>query len=344
MNALSNADIIRVSIEIILFLITLCLHLTATFILSALDDDQMSQRVIFLNLCIIEVLLSMNHLVFSVSSFYPAEKQKDWYDVLNIVQWDGLWVVYLLIMMLVTSDRFCEVYLNIKYQRYFSRRSIFVAIAACWLCGAVMTIIVLILRFEHNFDYEFVTYTWVFQVLDGILVVWTISVYAYFYSISRRAKKKFPVPLPSYGMERVPKRENINFQRPTFLVPIFIVTTFVCFMYIPDIIYVCLLLGKNRQIDNLKDCIYILYSICMSSDAFIIFYFNRAARIRLMKIICPAYYSSRVRPALIELACGSSVKSVNQHPVQESASQVPQVFTVKVNNIIPFPSVLVSPD
>lgn len=101
------------------------------YLLSTRSKISVGQKILLLNLSVTEILACFCSLVtkvFEDTYGYLSFQRKLSRTILR-----SFYVMYLFVMISITVDRFWEVYLNLKYPLYWSKRKMKVLMAIEWL-------------------------------------------------------------------------------------------------------------------------------------------------------------------------------------------------------------------
>ena len=265
-------------LEITLFSVTALVHILGIYVL--IKHSRLiarNQRTYLLSLSASEMSLSIGHIMLNIvylvcSSHLP---KSIWVAVIEIIYYDGVWIVNLTTMIMLTLDRFAEVLLNLKYELYITRRKTLVVVGSIWLFGILTTVTFIILHFIYNIHYFNISYRYIYPILDTVVVSNAIMVYSYIYikrfNINKQilpSDQDYALPSNSVGKQRKKRK---------FFVPFLILITFVLFVYIPDLIYFTNISLRNED-DWFTRVSTVLYSINMLLDAVIYIFLQRGVR------------------------------------------------------------------
>ena len=276
-----------------------------------------TQRLYLMHLSISENIYSIFYGLFFV--FDLTFENSTWKTVIYIIAGGGAYVWYLLILIMLTIDRFLTVYFNIRYIAVWSIRKAKQVLALCFLVSFIASILFAIYLQNLKEAYVFLTlYIWV--PVDSLFVTVSIFTYIYIYwNILKRKNKVARGSLNRLSNEISTNRDspinnsnnsnnndndvknynNTNHSNHTnndvnnynntnhtnnntnnttnkkgvpkksFLVPILLITTFVIFISLPDLVSFVYMVAKVKQPVFLELLFYILYPIGLISDALI---------------------------------------------------------------------------
>ena len=116
-------------VESILFSAAVVLHVAAIFILRKTNEDFIFtkvQKIFLINLSINEIFSAISHCLGKVATIYFAKQRTDskYYIFFEITMGTFLPIWYMLIMLVITIDRFLAVYLNLRYHLLVNQRKV----------------------------------------------------------------------------------------------------------------------------------------------------------------------------------------------------------------------------
>ena len=276
--------------------------------------------------------------------------------VLIILKNTGFSLVYYVVNILITVDRFLEMKLNIKYPQLISNRTVNVVLSVVWFSGTVFAAVIMYLGKAHqDFDHVSFSYLYFFFPMEMLFLFTALATYAYilkeyvrmssvFHSMPRRnqidilgttrklktknnATSKCSEQLSDFGninsnnssnndgsINRSSSSRNNNnnnnnsnkkheedsvrvtrykvrtlFRRSSPLVMIsLLVTTFVFFMMLPDILNFSYYVRHSRDDTEEKPwtlvlSTYIMYTLAYTSDALIYIVLQKETRAIIRK-------------------------------------------------------------
>ncbi|XP_066930787.1 adrenocorticotropic hormone receptor-like [Clytia hemisphaerica] len=116
-------------VESTLFFTAIVLHVIAIFILRKTNEDFIFtkvQKIFLINLSINEIFSSFSHCLGKVAIVYFPEQRtgSKYYIFFEITMGTLLPIWYMLIMLVITVDRFLAVYLNLRYHLLVTQRKV----------------------------------------------------------------------------------------------------------------------------------------------------------------------------------------------------------------------------
>ena len=223
-------------IVIILDVVAVLIQTLALTLLISLKEGivKRNQRLLLVTLCVTE-------FVYAVAD--NAKACCILLDIQNVITlaiflFHGTALTFFLIfiMIMITVDRFLEIYLNIKYSIYWSVRktNVVLIVALLMCCLLFIPLFIVHLRSATAFR-KLVTY-YIFPTLSLVFLI--VFSFSYFYIIKqvlrhRKKTKQIQKQLRTNNTNLHCKQLNIRFR---LFVPTLVIITFILFMICPNII------------------------------------------------------------------------------------------------------------
>lgn len=265
-------------VSLISYVIPLVLHsIGIVLLLTKSSNVSRSQTILMINLSLSAICLSATSAAHAVLEYYYAH-QNIMYQHFVICSMVSC-LPYYAVMYILTLDRLAEVYLNIRYPLYWSARKTKYCMIILWsitLC--LLFSLFAYIRIERlNGLTKVEDFSYAYGFPFGDLLFLAIAFVTYIYIIRKiRQKKKITARISISTENTAVQRENCrkspHQKKETslhLLLPFMLVTTFVIFMQIPDLIYFLVRINVIANSDALTITLDIIYSIGYSSDAFI---------------------------------------------------------------------------
>ena len=272
-------------IEVSLYIMTALIHILGIYVLTKRSRlISRNQKLYLISLSISEITLSINHIIINTAHLISSTHtpKSIWVVIIEIMHYDGAWIINLTTMIMLTLDRFAKVLLNVRYPRYITRKRTLFIVFLIWFVSALITAIFTALYFIYSIPYFYISYRYIYPVLDTAVVLNAIVTYSYIYVKIRRSSNY--IRIPSKKMHRaLPHQFTIHRKRrQRFFVPVIILLTFILFVYIPDVIHFTNIHTVNNQ-KLFTRVSTVLYSINLVSDAAVYIFFQRGTRKLLFK-------------------------------------------------------------
>ena len=261
-------------------LVVVLVHLVGFVLLYKTRSQLPNQRLLILNLALVEVLCGCYMLViFSV--------------VVSGIEWRtsfGQYAITFCETLLYTRirftvlhiilDRFLEIYMNMKYPIYMTRRVMVVVLTILWFLSVVSALISVILK---TFLSKYTAHKFALMsmfTLDVIIFTSATITYIYFFKTTRRIRT-----LDSIASGRK-SPSMIGLFRERFLLPCYIVCTYMLFN-LSSIILATVSRYVERGSDKvaLTRASYVLDMVGFTSDAAIYVFANKSVRKFLQSLI-----------------------------------------------------------
>ena len=259
---------------LVLHIVSIGLHCLGIYLLLNLKHEKSNQPIILMNLSTAEIFMSAFDLVYNVML-----KQKiggNISEYFYIIQCTCFVIPSFLILTFLALDRFFEVYLNLKYPIYFSRKTVLRWLLACWMLGLIQGVIMVTLQVVCDIGALRYIFVILFPFFEFIFFTVAVTAYSYLYIKYRKMQRKVPSL----------QHTSMVFRRRKMFVPTLILFTFFLFAIIPDQLHLFMFYVYRRGSDLMMSIILTLYVTGFICDACIYIFLQKGVRILLMKKLC----------------------------------------------------------
>ena len=265
-----------------LFLNTLAiaLHCLGVYLLTCFNTNRSIQDVVILNLSIAEILISCCDITQNILTNYNVNSSKISY--LIIAECSFLLLPSFMIMMVLTVNRFLEVYLSIHYNRLVTKKIVCKALLACWGMGMACGIATLAIR-TSNENIAAVFFKYILPSVEGIVLLTALTVYLYIWKLFRRRNSSHAA--------------NEGFFQRNFFPPFLIIISFCIFVIAPDVTNLILIYILNFKNPNITNTLLIFYGVGFICDALIYIFLQAHLRNRLKNRL------KQMREKLLSMSC-----------------------------------------
>ena len=270
---MENIGLIIVHYIVVVFaLLTLCFGMH--FLIHHSKGIRSNQNLYLISYTTTEIFLNVYHIFNATLLFiYPMYEDKFWLLAIRIFI-VIIWITNTVTLVVMTLNRFLEVYLNIQYEVYVTRRKTLFIIFGMWITGLVSSAVLLIcLRFLDNFTaifYDMLACLW--TIIEIIVLLNGTIVYLYIYRKCRNNRPKVSnvISQNNVNSDSNENRQN-RFKKRKVFIPAFITITFFLFVFIPDTVSVIMNYTYTLAFDSLIGTIIynISYAINTISDVII---------------------------------------------------------------------------
>ena len=261
-------------VYIVLYSVLAIVHLAGLLLLHKSKTEVPNQRILTINLAAVELLLCGG----TVSTLIV------WFSVDNVMILQCLdafftntfFIEMKMAVLHIIFDRFLEIFINIKYPLYMTRKKMLQLLAMHWIFSFVYSIISLVLvAAEKPFASFQFTYL-LFLILDIMILISSITTYMYFYTKVHNIRRR----------ESQSKENGPNIFTKKFKVPCYIVLTYICFNLTSTIMMMVSQYMKNKR-HGLMLLIFshVFTMVGITSDACIYIFANKNVR-KLLSSIC----------------------------------------------------------
>ena len=236
-----------------------------------------ASEVVFLLVGVIQKLVALNLGADSSAAFW----------ILAVQYVNLTWPIYMT-MILMTFDRFFQVFLNIKYPLYWNPLYTKRLLIGTWLVAFIMSLPVFLCITPQNLEYFCFVYYYSF--MEIFFFVESLCVYGY---IFRKIKHNHVRPAPtSKTIDESSQTAigNTNLaSKPKhggFYVPGFIVLSFFIFLTVPDQIFMYATIYEIEVSEAVETYVYCSYMVGLSCDAVVYIFLTPFMRKRLKQMFC----------------------------------------------------------
>ena len=252
---------------LILELLVILVHVIALRMLISVKNNNVSgtQKLLLIVLCVTELTFTVSDIGSTVLHFLGLFQFR---NVIWMFSISSCIVMYIFVMILITVDRFMEIYLNIKYDIHWCTKKTKVVLAVALVMSLLSGIPAIMVGWREPCDVFKVFTLYVYPILEAVFVI--VASFTYFYIIKqvRRHRKV---------SERIEKQLSENNKRPNqkprnnrfkIFVPTLIIITFMLFTIGPNIIKLCVFLDIIQK-ENEAHIAYIFIAIGFIADPLI---------------------------------------------------------------------------
>lgn len=217
-----TAFTLLVTMDMVLLLISICLHCFGVYLLLFRRKTRKNQHVILIHLSVSEILVSGFRTVTLVY-FHQYEKQEELlvYQVLRTITIQGWCVSYVLIMIAVAVDPLLMIVLKTKYNRLVSRRRLNITLASCWVVGVLYGAVSFTQDYKTR---EEIAAKYTFPIICACFLLFAGGAYCVIYISVRKGYKQMRRRTLTHTNNRTVK----------FRVPVLIILTFIVFVALPS--------------------------------------------------------------------------------------------------------------
>lgn len=244
-----TAFTLLVTMDMVLLLISICLHCFGVYLLLFRRKTRKNQHVILIHLSVSEILVSGFRTVTLVY-FHQYEKQEELlvYQVLRTITIQGWCVSYVLIMIAVAVDPLLMIVLKTKYNRLVSRRRLNITLASCWVVGVLYGAVSFTQDYKTR---EEIAAKYTFPIICACFLLFAGGAYCVIYISVRKGYKQMRRRTLTHTNNRTVK----------FRVPVLIILTFIVFVALPSGIVSNK--SGNRKVASDRSCYFIFHSVCI---------------------------------------------------------------------------------
>lgn len=273
-------------IALLLQVLAIILHSTGLYLLRCLciEGKDEVQQVYMTNLSVIEILTTVCFMLVTLSDLVISNAEL--VDYTNIVLLTVCSLLIYMNMVYIVVDKTLQVYWNIKYNVYWSIQRAKYLVLATWFVGIICCIGILIQFSIKPFDYSFRLVNVLRPLLDVFFLIIVVASYAYIfhkYRISRLQdghQSSASTTAATTATSQIQPSIWSTFCQSRFFLSVCLITTFVLFVILPDIIHMCTT-ADNPDLQNIITIL--LYIISYICDVFVYIFLDADVKKMLYK-------------------------------------------------------------
>lgn len=268
----SISDVLLDNFVLVLLIIAVFLHVLGIYLLIAIRNRRSIQDVIIMSFSITEIFMACFDVTENIMSRWCHKLDKNM-NLVTITSCSLFVIPNFLILIVLTLNRFFEVYLNIKYEIYFDKRKIRYMLMGCWGSGIAVGCVLIPLRIlDHQIGY--IIFKYMFPIIQGVVLLIAIPVYIYIYNRIKENHRSIPQPRIA-GQSPPPA-----IKRKKFFLPFLIILSFFLFVVIPDITNLLLFYVYETGVHWHAQVLYIFYTCGYTCDALLYIFLQKHLRER----------------------------------------------------------------
>ena len=210
-----------------LSLFPITLHILGIYLLHQPNTFHENQRLYLTNLSFAELLflLPLNILPY----LRILETSVTLYDYIALFAICGFAVPWLTMTIALTIDRFMQVYLNIKYDLYVTKKITTQVVIGSWLIGLGCLSSTAFAKYKYEFDSLRFTHIVILQLYNGGIIISFVATYTYIYKKIKRIRC-----LDTAVVNKLNVNSGGGGGRKSRFIPYWIVITYIVFIMLPQ--------------------------------------------------------------------------------------------------------------
>lgn len=196
----------------------------------------LSQKYLIFTLCFEEMLLAFGGLLGYVFTLLDIDESFP-VKICKIFHVTMVNISYMLLMIVITIDRFLIIYLNIKYPLYCIPRKIVIVVVLI-LCSCLCFFFGFLSKYlsSQTWNPYRILYLFVYPIIQSIFLLTAISTYIYIYRQLKRNKEQSHNSVQHMKDSKNNPKSKVR-KRFNIFVPNLIILTFVLFTVLPHIVW-----------------------------------------------------------------------------------------------------------
>ena len=254
------------TIIIIICAFTILLHLIGMYLLICVRHSAMNgdQRLFLFHLSLSEFCLTFMEMLRRIIYIFINSENSAITEYMNIIKFSSAAMVFYVIMIFVTVDRFVHLHLGFKYPLYWYERKTKRLLTVTWIVFVLLTIVLTVLHMYQLIDYRKLFYIYIWPVTEVVFLAVAFGTYGYaVILVYRSSSDKCSLRCSIHSSF---KWQSI-FKKPAFYLPTLLILSFVLFQVVPDLIVFFVMLSGNTLSRHVVNGVCITYMVSMSLDA-----------------------------------------------------------------------------
>ena len=295
---------LRITLSIV-NLITTILHTLGGYLLiyQYRNGSQDSYQLFLINLSISEGVANLlQFLINPISDMFSMSINVAL--VINKVQYYiktlrgyGFVTVYFLTMIYLTLDKLFDILLNIRYPLYWNELYTRNLLTITWAMSISTAITVSIVHHYTGVDFHVILDMYIYPIFDIVFIIIAVLTYGFIFHKYKQTRNPPTENTTSTSNYRRPNVLRV-FQNSRFYIPVLLITTFIFFMAIPEMIHLCLVVSNGNHFDPLKTILTILWALSYFSDAIIYIWMKPSVKRVLLRKLGIRRRAWRIHPHL----------------------------------------------
>ena len=149
-----------------------------------------NQDIILIHLSISEIGINIFDITQNIMT--RSQNNKRVVSYLIVINCSFFVIPFLLIVILLTVDRFLEVFLNIKYQIYFNKSKTVILLLSGWGIGLFTGVPLIWMKWRYDTKVRHIIYRVMFPLYESIFLIIATCTYTYIYKKYRESLRHRP--------------------------------------------------------------------------------------------------------------------------------------------------------
>ena len=283
---------LRITLSVV-NLITTIFHILGSYLLiyQYRNGLQNSQQLFLINLAIAEgvtnLLQFLANPISDMISMSPktALVIQECQYYIKTIRGYGFVTVYFLTMIYLTLDRLFDILLNIRYPLYWNENHTSKLLIVTWAISITTTITVSVLYHYTGSDFHKILDIYIYPTFDILFIIIAFLTYSF---IFHKFKQTRVSPTQNTNGMSTSAGQNIFkvFQKSRFYIPVLLISTFIFFMAIPDLLNLFIVNINGNHDITLRITLKISWALSYLSDAIIYIWIKPSVRKLLIKKLC----------------------------------------------------------
>lgn len=270
----------------VLNIITTILHFFGCYLLTYQyrKGKHNSQQLFLINLALTEGLVNLLQFIINTGTgMIPMSsenrlKMEEVRYYTKTLRGYGFVTVYFFTMIYLTLDKLFDIILNIKYHLYWCTKRTRYLLISTWALSISTAIAVCVVHYCTGIDDHTILDMYIYPIFDVLFILIACVTYGFIFHLYKRTR----VPPARTSSSEPPPSAFQVFKASRFYIAVLLMTTFIFFMAIPEMIHLSVVVISGYHYTPLKIVLTILWALSYFSDAIIYIWMKPSVR-KLMK-------------------------------------------------------------
>ena len=201
------------------------------------------------------------------------------HNYMSIVVFTGIAVVYCMVMVYITLDRLLNILLSLRYKIYCTETKAKHLLQVTWIVALLICTSVSLTYHFNGYIWQTTFFMYVYPTFDFAFIILALITYVFIFLKYRKSRRKY---FQSYSQPNIKRDSTFKiFRKSNFFIPVLLISTFVIFLLIPDLVYLFYGIVGNNESDTLFATCDVSYAISNLADGWIYIFMQKSIKAML---------------------------------------------------------------
>jgi hypothetical protein len=288
-------QVVQMALNITLLVLNIAnvlLHGTGSYLLGCIykQGKRSAQKIFIINLSVCELIMNLMECLRRILDFVPlsgrgSSNKIEFQHYLLIIMFTGISFVFYMDMIFITLDRLLNILLNVRYRIYCNHTKAKYLLLVTWLLGIVICLSVSLAHYFTEYVWEAFFFMYFYPTVEISFIILALVTYAFIFKQYHKSHR-IPTQRTTRGRQQnggKPESAFQVFRMSRFFVSILLITSFIIFMLIPDLVYLFYGVLGNNESSTLLACCWISYAISNLMDGWVYIFMQSTVKSLLRK-------------------------------------------------------------